>query len=308
MTYNENNTVYDTIRREDVVDGVLTIPSGVTKITVDAARWQMDNSEAILEVIIPETVTEIGDRVFEHCFSLKKVHLHDNITCIGTRCFAVCANLQEINWPKNTRVIATGTFAESEICNLYLPKELRNIRDKAFSQTYVRHLHIEDIEYYTHIFFASKTASPFCEFTNLHIAGTAIDDSLTIKLSPSCLETNASIANFAFHNLKKIKTLTLVNVETIGKSSFENTGFEVLKFDCNLKELFENAFSKCKSINEIHFGSPELFFPRESFPEISTPVVIKITNKAETDEYCFPEFDSKLLSSLLQIPDDFLPF
>lgn len=305
MTYNENNTVYDTIRREDVVNGVLTIPSGVTKITVDVSRWQMDNSEAILEVIIPETVTEIGDRVFAHCFSLKKVNLHDNITCIGTRCFAVCGNLQEIRWPKKTRVIATGTFAESEICNLYLPKELRNIRDKAFSQAYVHNLHIEDIPNYANIFFASKTASPFCRNTHLFVKEKLIEDLLVID---SLSTENQAISNFAFCNMKKVKTLSIANVETIGRSSFENTGFEVLKFDCNLKELFENAFSKCESINEMHFGSPELFFLRDSFPEIPAPVVIKITKEDETDEYCFPEFDIRLLNSLMKIPDDFLPF
>ena len=38
MAYNKEVTVYDTIRRQDVEKGVLTIPTGVTKIDVNVAN------------------------------------------------------------------------------------------------------------------------------------------------------------------------------------------------------------------------------------------------------------------------------
>ena len=305
MAYNKEVTVYDTIRRQDVEKGVLIIPTGVTKIDVNVAQWQSLNGETIYEVKIPETVTEIGNNVFEKCFHLREVHLHDNITCIGTRCFAGCTNLQRINWPKNTRVIATGTFAGAEIDNLYLPKELQHIRDKAFKQACVYNLNIENIIAYAHIFFASKTASPFCEFTKLYIAGMAIGDSLTIKLSPS---VNTSIANFAFYNMQKIKTLILVNVEIIGKSSFENTSIETVTFEYGLNQIFNDSFAGCNKLKEIHFGCPTLIFSETSFPDIPNPVTVKVSTAMGLNEYCFPELNNQLLDSVLELPEDYLPF
>ncbi len=306
MACDKEITVYDTIRKQDVEKGVLTIPTGVTKIDVNVAQWQSVNDETIYEVKIPKTVTEIGDNVFERCFHLREVHLHDNITCIGASCFAGCANLQRINWPKNTRVIATGTFVGTEIKNLYLPKELQHIRDKAFKQSCVYNLHIENIVSYAHIFFASKTASPFCKFTKLYIAGMAIGDSLTIKLS---FGVNTSIANFAFYNMQKIKTLILANVEIIGRSSFENTGIETLTFGYELSQVHDNSFAGCNKLKQIYFACPTLIFNKTSFPDILNPITVKVSTATGLNEYCFPELNNQLLDSILGPPDDdYLPF
>ena len=77
---------------------VLRIPQGVRRIGDRAFK----DSARVEEVIIPDTVTEIGKEAFRNC-SLRSIYIPDSVTKIGKDAFFLCTNLTHINIPKNLK-------------------------------------------------------------------------------------------------------------------------------------------------------------------------------------------------------------
>lgn len=53
------------------------------------------------DVVIPDTLTEIGNNAFECCTNLKSITIPDNVTKIGDNAFANCANLKYVRVPEH---------------------------------------------------------------------------------------------------------------------------------------------------------------------------------------------------------------
>ena len=49
-------------------------------------------------MVVPETVTHIGDWLFEGCKSIESLTVHGQVTYIGERSFRDCDNLTEIHY------------------------------------------------------------------------------------------------------------------------------------------------------------------------------------------------------------------
>ena len=105
---------------------------------------------------LPDTVTYIGEGVFQNCWSLETVIMSDNITLIGNYAFSACRNLPEICIPKKVvtigrcvfggcwnlkkieipdKVTKIGVYAFAECKNLeyiYLPDKLKTIEEGLF--------------------------------------------------------------------------------------------------------------------------------------------------------------------------------
>ena len=69
-----------------------------------------------MEVIIPDTVTEIGDYAFAYCANLKKINLPKSFEVIPEGMFGCCKNLENIEIPASTATI--GRFAFFDCTNL----------------------------------------------------------------------------------------------------------------------------------------------------------------------------------------------
>ena len=80
------------------------------------------------EVVLPNTLTEIGDCAFSGCVKLKSIRLPDNVRIIGRSAFEGCVELEELKIPDGVREIKTGTFSSCrKLEKLYLPASIENI-------------------------------------------------------------------------------------------------------------------------------------------------------------------------------------
>ena len=82
-----------------------------------------DENTEITDLIIPNTVTSIGDYAFSGCSSLTSVTIPNSVTHIGDEAFANCDILEVISMIENPFDINNNTFSENAFYNatLYVP-------------------------------------------------------------------------------------------------------------------------------------------------------------------------------------------
>jgi len=69
-------------------------------------------NEQLVELIIPDGVTHIGERAFSKCKNLRRVVLPESLVYIGTSAFSECERLEEIVIPNNIKKLNYRTFAD----------------------------------------------------------------------------------------------------------------------------------------------------------------------------------------------------
>ena len=93
--------IVDIIQRTEVI-----IPNSVTKIGERAffdKRW-------LLGVTIPGTVTSIGDEAFSDCYYMESITMPESVAVIGSRAFAYCEGLVSVTVMNETAEIAADAF------------------------------------------------------------------------------------------------------------------------------------------------------------------------------------------------------
>ncbi len=95
-------------------------------------------------VIVPDSVSSIGEKAFMGCQKIKKVILPETIKEIGAQAFSRCANLEEINIPSEVQEIEPYTFCECKrLRNILLSAGLKVIGAYAFARCFsLKQLHI----------------------------------------------------------------------------------------------------------------------------------------------------------------------
>lgn len=96
-------------------EGTLTIPDTVTwegqKYTVTEVHrsgfWQ---SQKMTKVVIPDTITVLGEGAFRKCPNLSEVVFSQNLTEIEKEAFKECESLQTVILPESIDVIGYGAF------------------------------------------------------------------------------------------------------------------------------------------------------------------------------------------------------
>lgn len=91
-------------------------------------------SEGLREVLIPDSVIEVGDSAFAYCEDLEKAVISDGVIDMFCNAFSNCLSLKEVYIGNKIDVIATSTFESCEKLQLvHLSKKLEHIANKAFA-------------------------------------------------------------------------------------------------------------------------------------------------------------------------------
>jgi len=112
--------------------GLKVIKGGISQGSVEVTEiGAFEGNKPLTEIIIPDTVTEVGARAFKDC-GLKRVIFGKMVQIIGESSFRN-NQLPDVAFQPSVRSIRRFAFNSNQIKNLFLPNGVAEIYDEAFT-------------------------------------------------------------------------------------------------------------------------------------------------------------------------------
>ena len=183
-------------------------------------------------IVIPDSVTSIGDYAFSNCDSLTSVVIPDSVTSIGSDAFSYCDSLTSVTIPDSVTTIGSSAFSYCD------------------SLTSV---HISDIAAWCNILFGNSYSTPLRYAKNLYVGGTLVEDFVI-------LEGVTSIGDYAFAFYDSLTSVVIPDsVTSIGNYAFYYCdSLTSVLIPNSVTSIGSNAFSYCDSLTDVYYsGSKE---------------------------------------------------
>lgn len=206
------------------------------------------------ELVLPDSVTEVGNYQFYNFSSLKSVVIPNTVTRIGKNSFAGCSSLESITFP------FVGEKAEEGSNNYfgYIFGALAYYQNSDFVPTTIKEVVITNA---TTIY---ENAFDSCS-------------EITTIILPTTLET---INNYAFSNCSSLLEMEIPSsVTTIGISAFSGcTSLTKVDFPENVTTLSDRLFANCSSLAEFEISEKVTTIGFNTFEGCSSLKVVVIPN------------------------------
>ena len=233
-----------------------------TGITDIPAR-QFLGCENLTSVILPESVTTIGNNVFDYCANMMELTIPSSVVSVGNQAFSGCSNLKRFIWnpkncpptvlpivPNNTEKVAIGNSVEvipsnfaknTKIKELTIGKSVNIICANAFYKcTGLKRVVIPNSV-------TSIKQSAFYENTGLE----------ELTLGKSLTE----IGDRAFYSCSSLSSVSIPNLVTkIGMYAFfKCSKLRSVVIGNSVASISANAFNGCDSLRVVTCLIPEPF-------------------------------------------------
>ena len=185
----------------------IVIPDTVTAI----GDYALYNNSWLTSVTIPDSVTSIGEYAFGGCYGLTDLTMSDNVTTIGDYAFSYCYELTEITIPSKTSSIGEEAFSYClGLTDVTISDNVSSLGKKAFYSC--------------------------CGLTDITI--------------PKNVKT---VGSYAFADCTGLETVTVSEgVTTLGDYVFSGcTGLTTITIPESVTKLGDYAFYSCAGLTEI---------------------------------------------------------
>jgi hypothetical protein len=107
----------------------LVIPNSVTSI----GNYAFEDCTGLTSLVIPNSVTSIGDEAFAECSGLTSLSIPNSVTSIGKGAFSGCSGLTSLSIPNSVTSIGIGAFCGcSGLTSVTIPNSVIYIGSSAF--------------------------------------------------------------------------------------------------------------------------------------------------------------------------------
>lgn len=233
----------------------LKIKEGTKKID----SYQYKDRKDIEELIIADSVEEIGASAFSGCFNLKKITWGKHVHTIGDGAFLCCFSLESLHLPNSIKYVGNSAFISTGLT--YVEFEDNDevvIGNSAFaycSRLIYAILPIGLKHIYAETFYAcSKLEDVFIPETVTSIGIKAFSEIAAEQIElPNSIET---ISMMAFYNSELTSVDLPDSVLAIGESVFGLCcNLRSVKIGKSIVHIEKKAFEDCSALNEVTFRS-----------------------------------------------------
>ena len=229
----EGTTVTDFIPQSGF-DGEVVIPDSVTKIGNSAFADQTQ----LTQITIPASITEIGDEAFKGCSNLTELTFEDdsNLYSIGVSAFYDCVRLEEVTIPASVVFIRSSAFAYCTGMETLTFEEGSNLRyafgleDNAFAYCHS----LSEINYNVRDLLSFNSTSNIFYNAGISTEGILLNIGAEVEWIPDYLFSGARISSISFAQPS--------NVTEIGDYAFTNYTGNQITIPQSVNWVFENSF------------------------------------------------------------------
>lgn len=223
---NENVTHLKKIVVPEEIDGVKVTKIGNEGEGIYGRVYIGFTSSYVEKIVLPNTITEIGDDAFASCINLKKINIPDSVTSIGSHAFWNCRSLESISIPDS---YAGGLYYDvfrycENLKNVHLSKKTSGISDCVFGECGIEKITIP----------GSVSKIGYCAFIKSKLKYVEIEDGVkTIGdgafencedlLEVSIPASVTSISGGAFYNCTNVH-ITVAAGSSLNADSFKYSG------------------------------------------------------------------------------------
>lgn len=273
------------------------IPESVTTIG-DRAFYYCTQ---LTSIVIPEGVTTIEESAFRSCTALTEITIPASVTSIGSYAFEECTSLTSVTALMQTPVaITSDVFSNRTNATLTVPfptkylyeaadywKEFREIVQMegpvAVGDTFPAPVPCGDAT--TDLTFKVTNVSPL----EVEVMSSPEDIAGALTIPATVIYNGLQFAvkgigeeTFMDRALTSVQLPS--GLEIIRSKAFYHSGLESIKFPSTLKEVYNNAFGECTSLQSIDFNHCSAFFSYQCFiacralEEVNIPNTVKFRN------------------------------
>lgn len=258
-------------------DTEVTVPDGITSIQGDGFR--REGPSGIEVVTIPDSVTKIGDSVFENT-RISDLQLSDRIEYIGAGAFRGCEKWLNVRIPKNVKYIGNAAFAGSAV-------------NESKGRTY-------EVDVDNTVYYVPDGCNVICEKADKKV----IAGSSSSKIPDGTKEIAESA--FAWWKIEEIEFPN--SLEKIGAYAFWSTWLEKIDLPEKVTRIEKWTFANCP-LKSVHVSSRLSYIGNVAFYKTGLTILDFLPDTvryigASAFEDCEQLTEVKLPQSLTYIGDD----
>lgn len=256
--------------------------SGCPVKVIKIADSAFSACRSLQEIIIPDTVTELGSCCFQYCYDLQSVTIPDSITVIPNRAFSNCSALTEVTLPDTITEIGSNAFYDTAIVEAQAENPVQYVGNWAVQSknnltTEEQELHIAEdtIGLANNILESSKLTSITMPNSLKYIGSYAFANSNLIS-DITIPEQVITIGEAAFYNTDIAHVTAKGAIHSIGNQAFQSCQqLQTVTLTNGTKQIGESAFSGCDYLQSVQLPDELEFIGKQAF--LNCPKLDNIT-------------------------------
>lgn len=271
--------------------------------------------KSLSNVVIPSSVTKIGEKCFQGCSSIVSIEIPNSISYLPVNCFASCYRLVDIQIPTSVGEIKSGCFINcTSLSSINLPNGLRSLGGYCFDRC-SELTEISIPESVTSIGNGCFNECSKLQSVNIPKSITNIEDytfqnckSLSaIELPPSLTE----IGNYAFSSCKSLQAIELPKtVGSIGEWAFAYcSSLKTIEIPASITQIGVFCFISCISMTDATIHSSAELLGTFGWCNKLYKVICDASSVPLINTSCSPQtFDGTQFNSIgfLYVPADLI--
>lgn len=287
----------------------IVLEEGLTEIP-DSTFSRSD----IVEVVLPSTITKIGDGAFYNCTNLKRINLGDNLNFVGESAFKGCVSLEELYLGHSFQTSYVSSFSGLS----GLKKVILNCNNVPGNETMQYSWYLLDTKTANGLEFVIGKDVEVATYFNLfehHGSVNEFNTVSTVTFEDGCKVRELDGTFRGFYNLTSV--VLPESVKKVGKSTFEQCqslesidlsgvtelDTENLFTNCyslksvilpdNLTEIGPYMFSNCKSLVSLTIPQSVTVIGEKAFSQCAIETIVLPQNLTEIGTKAFYNTDLK---------------